>query len=727
MKNQNKQNSSVRRPAYTTWAFTLVELIVVITILAILWTIAFISLQWYSAQARDSKRLSDISNIKKSVELFSLNTWKYPEPDDSVIMSYSWEALRYQWTVWDQVSINVSRNLNEKPTDPSTGNEYTYSTTYSQTEYEVLGLYESDLLWKNVGAPLVGVLQSNATTLDYPKIDWNYNWIYIKTPSFYVPTPSIINAEIVSNDDLDDDMIKSQIITGWDNLPWVSTWWLDVTFSYYEWTMTSESTEEEKIALVEAIQTTYSWSSLANDTMYYDLLSRTGTWEMEDFVDVVVLGRTEYNSSSSTTSTDTIAWPIWNDEYTKLLLHWGWSWDELSNFNNITHNWIINYITENWTPLDNKSIQFNWSTNYYSSISTLLSSPFIDTNEDFTVEFFVKTSDSIGTFFTNRWESSNYTMWLGHWLGGLWFYYGWGGAIWTTLINDDTRHHVALTRKNNVHNLWVDWESKWGYTSWITYINNIITFGSDPIDYSSRALDGNMTEIRISDIARYDTTFSVTTEQFSYDNNTLFLYHWSWDESSSNHSLALNWNIQISNEWKFGNCYSFDWNWDYLSLADNDDWDFWSWDFTVDFWVKFLTTTWSIPLFNQRISSSDNIELHYWWPSANDFVFLLNDSDILKWNWIPNSNQWYHIAVVRNSDNWNLYVDGNSIDSTINSLTLPNKSVNFNIGNLNTHYFNWYIDEFRVSKWIARTLDPDDYMYDPEWDWFDVPTQEYWN
>jgi len=31
-------------------AFTLVELIVLITILGILWTIAFISLQWYSSQ-----------------------------------------------------------------------------------------------------------------------------------------------------------------------------------------------------------------------------------------------------------------------------------------------------------------------------------------------------------------------------------------------------------------------------------------------------------------------------------------------------------------------------------------------------------------------------------------------------------------------------------------------------------------------------------------------------
>lgn len=47
--------------------FTLVELIVVITILAILWSIAFISLQGYSADARNSKRTSDLGSIQTSL------------------------------------------------------------------------------------------------------------------------------------------------------------------------------------------------------------------------------------------------------------------------------------------------------------------------------------------------------------------------------------------------------------------------------------------------------------------------------------------------------------------------------------------------------------------------------------------------------------------------------------------------------------------------------------
>ena len=50
---------------YTNKAFTLVELIVVVTILAILGTIAFISLQGYSKDARNSTRIVDMKSVEK--------------------------------------------------------------------------------------------------------------------------------------------------------------------------------------------------------------------------------------------------------------------------------------------------------------------------------------------------------------------------------------------------------------------------------------------------------------------------------------------------------------------------------------------------------------------------------------------------------------------------------------------------------------------------------------
>jgi len=46
-----------------------VELIVVITILVILGTIAFVSLSGFSGSARDSSRVSDLSLISKGLDI----------------------------------------------------------------------------------------------------------------------------------------------------------------------------------------------------------------------------------------------------------------------------------------------------------------------------------------------------------------------------------------------------------------------------------------------------------------------------------------------------------------------------------------------------------------------------------------------------------------------------------------------------------------------------------
>jgi prepilin-type N-terminal cleavage/methylation domain-containing protein len=52
--------------------FTLVELIVVITILAILGTIGFLSIQGYSASARDGSRISNLSSLQRGLALWKV-------------------------------------------------------------------------------------------------------------------------------------------------------------------------------------------------------------------------------------------------------------------------------------------------------------------------------------------------------------------------------------------------------------------------------------------------------------------------------------------------------------------------------------------------------------------------------------------------------------------------------------------------------------------------------
>ena len=294
-KMQNKNIcSSVRRPTYTTGAFTLIELIVVITILAILWTIAFISLQWYSAQARDSKRVSDVSNIKKSLELFSLNTWKYPLPDNPIEYSFSWDLLWGQWTIWDQVFLNLSKNLNEKPLDPLKETEYIYSISNSQTQYEVLVNYEtSNLVRSN--------LFNNIFAVEYlPKINWNYNWIYVKSVNFIFPTPSIINALNIETDfATNSDAIQSQIITGWENnIDWW-TWTLSDLTMTYTWIIDDNSSDTAKISVIDILQSFYSWTSLSSIEEIENLLSKSTDEDKKNLADFIILNSWVVNTSNT--------------------------------------------------------------------------------------------------------------------------------------------------------------------------------------------------------------------------------------------------------------------------------------------------------------------------------------------------------------------------------------------------------------------------------------------
>ncbi len=72
-----------------TYAFTLVELVVVITILAVLGTIGFLSISGYSKKARNSNRVYDMKVIEKALSVYIQTTSLYPNPDSATAISYS--------------------------------------------------------------------------------------------------------------------------------------------------------------------------------------------------------------------------------------------------------------------------------------------------------------------------------------------------------------------------------------------------------------------------------------------------------------------------------------------------------------------------------------------------------------------------------------------------------------------------------------------------------------
>lgn len=123
--------------------FTLVEMLVAITILWILSTIWFISFTKYNVQARDVVRITDIKNIIKVLWLHNLKTGLYPNASNAVDVTYSGAVVWSQWSFWDE-SIAETGKIFGELRDPKYDNKYSYSVTLNKKEYQIAAYFESE-------------------------------------------------------------------------------------------------------------------------------------------------------------------------------------------------------------------------------------------------------------------------------------------------------------------------------------------------------------------------------------------------------------------------------------------------------------------------------------------------------------------------------------------------------------------------------------------------------
>ena len=282
-------------------AFTLVELIVVIIILAILWTIAFVSFQNYTDNSRDWVRKSDIANLMNSLELYKSKTWEYPNPDSSSVVYYqtSSNVVWTQWTVWIETTKKLY-NLDKVPRDPLTWNEYTYSVLNTKEEYQVAAALEKWYVSMNISndkRPVsvetgLGKLltQANAASnISWTAyIKWTYNWQIAKVKSwsttYVLAVPTIINWDM-SLTDIVEILNKKKLVYNWySNLPasysWTSfimDWWFDYSQTgwlvVYSWSIEDLKTDKNKrLELTKELKDYYSTTVISNDSNFKKLL-----------------------------------------------------------------------------------------------------------------------------------------------------------------------------------------------------------------------------------------------------------------------------------------------------------------------------------------------------------------------------------------------------------------------------------------------------------------------
>jgi len=113
-------------------AFSLVELLVVITIIAILSVVAYTALGGQTAKARNSRRIQDVSTIQSALEIFFIeNNSAYPDRLDDGNQADSSNDL-------------VPKYMPKMALDPATDAEYTYGVSGSNKRYQLAATIEND-------------------------------------------------------------------------------------------------------------------------------------------------------------------------------------------------------------------------------------------------------------------------------------------------------------------------------------------------------------------------------------------------------------------------------------------------------------------------------------------------------------------------------------------------------------------------------------------------------
>lgn len=167
-------------------AFTLVELIVVITIVWILSTVGFVSYSGYLTWARDSNRISQLTKLSDSLQTYAASK-SLPLPDDAISISLSWSSdiISYQWYAWVDVLETIDyTNWGKDPKDDS---YFVYYLTKDRKKLQLLTYLEDGFAWN------FSPIWSETYAIDYqdrfPKWYWSELWLLLSAEEETVNTP----------------------------------------------------------------------------------------------------------------------------------------------------------------------------------------------------------------------------------------------------------------------------------------------------------------------------------------------------------------------------------------------------------------------------------------------------------------------------------------------------------------------------------------------------------
>jgi len=208
-------------------AFTIVELIVVITILSILSTIWFMSYSGYLIWIRDANRKTQIGSMEKWLNT-AVTHWKLPLPEDYVEIKSWANTIAYQWLIWKNVLETIDYSW--EWVDPLDKTYFTYYLTKNRKYFQLMAYLEDE---ENLGFAWVF---NNTYAIDYkyryPTFTWRKLWMLFND----------YNETINSTGWL----VSFDISDVWSNN--YKSYLSDKEFVYWSWTAFAELVNVDKLA-----------------------------------------------------------------------------------------------------------------------------------------------------------------------------------------------------------------------------------------------------------------------------------------------------------------------------------------------------------------------------------------------------------------------------------------------------------------------------------------------
>ncbi|MDP6794196.1 MAG: immunoglobulin domain-containing protein [Verrucomicrobiota bacterium] len=177
------------------------------------------------------------------------------------------------------------------------------------------------------------------------------------------------------------------------------------------------------------------------------------------------------------------------------------------------------------------------------------------------------------------------------------------------------------------------------------------------------------------------------------------------DISRSGHVPVFNGNTKISaGRSKYGgtSCY-FDGKGDYLTIAESEDWNLGTGDFTIEFWVLRTGVSQYEGILGENAKS---------WNSGVPVIVIYNTKILITEGKIGNktqastsfvANTWYHVAFSRGGGYMRLFVNGKLEDFKEDTHAYDFNELRIGRYNVGSDYdFGGYLDDLRITKGLAR-------------------------